>query len=352
MDSLSSSEAQSAIFPTAYSVLSMDALRERVLIHYELDNPVTCKLHIHGFSDHYLVQTSEKKWMLRIYQAPRTPGSTSRTTSDILYEVDLLQHLQKKGIAVSVPVARKDGTFCQCLQAAEGPRHAVLFTYLEGEELSPPGMNEARSKLYGRAIAEMHNAGEDFISSNDRISLDTDFLIDTALKSLQPVLEQQKETWMYLVEIAQRVKKRIHLLAGQGLEFGVCHGDAQGGNAFIDRKNTITFFDFDMCGPGWRAYELSVFRWAAALGKSRLGWSNEKIEQIWAAYIKGYQERRTLHEIDKEAIPLFVIARHFWFLGANAANWDYWSWKRVNADFFGRELEFLQEWIKDNVEVI
>jgi Ser/Thr protein kinase RdoA (MazF antagonist) len=286
--SLSSSpEMQTSLFPTAYSILSMNALQENVLTHYALGNPVTCRLLLHGFSDHYLIQTPEGRCVLRVYQAPRAMGRSWRTASEILYGVDLSLHLKRKGIAVSVPLARKDGTFLQSLQAAEGERYAVLFTYVEGEELSPASMDEAKSVFYGSGVAEMHNAADDFICSHPRLPLDMTLLVDTSLNAIEPVLEQQKEKWAYLVQLAQFVKERIDLFSHQGLEVGVCHGDAQGGNACMDVENKVTFFDFDNCGYGWRAYELAVFYWAAALGKSRLGKSDEEIERMWTAYLKG-----------------------------------------------------------------
>jgi Ser/Thr protein kinase RdoA (MazF antagonist) len=155
---LSSSLTNGVTYPLARS------LQENVLTHYALGNPVTCRLLIHGFADHYLIQTPEGRFVLRVYQAPRATGHSWRTASEIRYEVDLSLHLKRKGIAVSVPIARKDGTFLQSLQAAEGERYAVLFTYLEGEELSPASMDEAKSLFYGSAVAEMHNAADDFMA--------------------------------------------------------------------------------------------------------------------------------------------------------------------------------------------
>ena len=42
------------------------------------------------------------------------------------------------------------------------------------------------------------------------------------------------------------------------LQPGFCHGDASGGNAHISGR-TITFFDFDCCGCGFRAYDVAVY---------------------------------------------------------------------------------------------
>lgn len=112
----------------------------------------------------------------------------------------------------------------------------------------------------------------------------------------------------------------------------------------IASEQTLTFFDFDVCGQGWRAYDLAVFYWGAAMGKSRLGWSDEQVERLWEAYLEGYLERRSLGESDLQAIPLFMVLRHFWFLGVQTANWDYWGLNEVNDQALDQELSFLRAW--------
>jgi Ser/Thr protein kinase RdoA (MazF antagonist) len=140
------------------------------------------------------------------------------------------------------------------------------------------------------------------------------------------------------------LKEHIAGLPAQALDSGVCHGDAQGGNAAISEEKILTFFDFDVCGHGWRAYDLALFYWGVALGKSRLGWNDEQVERLWTAYLTGYLERRSLSDLDLQAVPLFVAVRHIWFLGLHTANWGYWGWSAVDDRFFDRELTFLRAW--------
>ncbi|WP_429842749.1 hypothetical protein [Brevibacillus sp. FIR094] len=41
----------------------------------------------------------------------------------------------------------------------------------------------------------------------------------------------------------------------------MCHGDLQGNfNTNFCDDNTYTHFDFDLCGYGWRAYDLAAFK--------------------------------------------------------------------------------------------
>ncbi|GHO48346.1 phosphotransferase [Ktedonospora formicarum] len=337
-------ENASTLFPVIQSLLSPQALITEVLSNYDIGNLVECKLLSHNLNDTYLVSTNNYQYILRVSQAPRPAGRTWRSVSDILYELDLLLHLKRKGASVAVPLARRDGTLFGTVNAPEGQRVVVLFTYASGEPLAPPKQTPLLSALYGRTVAEIHEITDDFVSAHSRFHLDLAFLLDTPLQTIQPLLTHRANDWNDLLQLANLLKERIARLPIQRLDQGTCHGDAQGGNAVLSVGKMLTFFDFDVSGSGWRAYDLAVFYWGMTLGKSRLGWDNEQVERLWTAYLEGYLERRNLSGPDLQAIPLFVMLRHFWFLGLHTANWDYWGWEEINDRFFDRELVFLREW--------
>jgi Ser/Thr protein kinase RdoA (MazF antagonist) len=96
------------------------------------------------------------------------------------------------------------------------------------------------------------------------------------------------------------------------LQAGFCHGDLHGGNAHRDQAQTQTFFNFDACGMGWRAYDIAVFRWSARLRR--------KEQERWEAFLRGYTEERSLRTLDIQAVPFFVAIRHVWLLGIHTSN--------------------------------
>ena len=104
----------------------------------------------------------------------------------------------------------------------------------------------------------------------------------------------------------------------------------------ITDAGDAAFFDFDDGGPGYLAYDLSVFLWA----KVSFG---RKLHAMWDAFVDGYQSVRPITATDFEAAHVFVIIRHIWLMGeycqprarigvANPVNW------------IARELEFLKSW--------
>src|SRR5207253_3151224 len=105
------------------------------------------------------------------------------------------------------------------------------------------------------------------------------------------------------------LRGRFACLPIEALEMGICHGDLHGGNACLGPDGRLTFFDFDCCGVGYRAYEVAVFRWAAEFFHP-----DQKGEARWGAFLRAYTARRTLAELDLAAVPLFVAARQFWLM--------------------------------------
>jgi Ser/Thr protein kinase RdoA (MazF antagonist) len=106
-------------------------------------------------------------------------------------------------------------------------------------------------------------------------------------------------------KLVYRIYEKFDALPLSKLERGFCHGDFHRGNGHIDDDGTITFFDFDCCGIGWRAYDIAVFRWGARLIK--------KEQELWQPFISGYKDNRVINEFDENASKLFIGLRHIGF---------------------------------------
>jgi len=241
--------------------------------------------------------------------------------------------LARQGITVSTPVPPRDGTFLRELAAPEGPRSAVLFTYAPGRETYT---EEGITQRYGRAVAAVHGATDDFSTPHQRFSLDLDHLLNQPLAAIRPFLRHRPDDWRYLEQLGERLRERAEALPLECLETGFCHGDFHGGNAHVDGE-TITFFDFDCCGHGYRAYDVAVFRWEAANSRKRA-------EAYWTEFLEGYTAVRPLGELDLAAVPLFVALRHVWWVGLHCGNVRDWGIGRRDDRFFDRQLRFLKRW--------
>ena len=129
-----------------HHVLSPTALVDVICRHYPIPAPVDLHLYI-GVNDTYTVTTPRSRYILRIYQAGW------RSVADVYYELDLLTHLERAGISVATLIAGANGARLTVLHAPEGPRSAVLFTYVDGTE---PQETEPECTQMGQALATIH----------------------------------------------------------------------------------------------------------------------------------------------------------------------------------------------------
>lgn len=318
------------IFPVTHSTLSVQALVNEVLSKYVLEPPVECHFFTTGLNDTYLVKTKNDKYILRAYR------TGWRSLEEIHYELELLHHLDLQGIPVSVPVAQKDGNLVETIQAPEGVRHLVLFTYAPGKPPNYETDEETTSYLYGKAVAKIHNAADSFQSKHERFKIDLEHLLDKPLQAAWPFLKHRPDDWNYLTGVVEKLRAHVEDLPLDKLETGVCHGDFNGWNVHVDEKNTFTFFDFDCCGLGWRAYDLAVFRWDAR--------SSNKAQERWASFLRGYREERSINEIDLGATPYFVAIRQVWLTGLHTGNAYDWGCNWLDDGYFDRTLEFFKKW--------
>jgi len=207
----------------------------------------------------------------------------------------------------------------------------VLFTYAQGNNLNFENNVIQQAEIYALSMAAMHNALDNFSTSQQRFKLDIQYLIDHPLKTIQPFLSHRPDDWRYLQQLSRYIKNQYEIYSIDSLTQGYCHGDLNGENAHL-HNNTLTLFDFDCCGAGNQAYDLAVFRWGTRLHK--------KEKQLWPAFIAAYQTERKLNPTDLQAISLFIGVRHIWHIGLHILltvdRGQHW----INDQYFDRQMFF------------
>ena len=297
-------------FPVAASVLSAQALAGEVLSRYPLAEPVRCHFLQKGLNDTYSVHTGSGRFYLRVYR------HGWRSEQEVEAEIGLLNHLDSDGQAVSVPVAKRDGSFLTALDAPEGTRYAVLFTEAPGKR---PTFDLATCEQFGVIVANLHASMDHMPEDSRRSPLNFAHLVDEPLSYIEPMLSQRRREAHDLSNVAAALTATIDdLLPTTGPEFGGCHGDHQGGNVHQDADGRMVVFDFDCAGRGWRAYDLAVFRWQAEgpAGLNHTG--NDGASAQWKAFLGGYAQVRSLTGAEIEATRLFVPIRRIWWMGMHA----------------------------------
>jgi Ser/Thr protein kinase RdoA (MazF antagonist) len=326
--------------------LTPEALLAEVIAHYDLVPPVASARIYNGFHEIYRIDTGRGPLILKLFRAG------SRTLVDLQCEIDVLLHLGRKGVSVVHPVASRDGRFARSLlmqageKQPEGERHAVLFTYALGGAVT--SFDEARCRLYGRALAGIHTATDDFAGAPVRWNLEQ--LLDLPLRALEPLLDDRPEDRRTLQEFARRLRERLAALPEDAHGWGFCHGDFRAANSHLDEATgELTTFDFEGGGIGYRDYDFATFWYFLTGGRTR-----EEQERLAAALMDGYGELRAFSAAQREAVSLFVPVRPFRIMGnivqSVHRNWDLEPWKPPQVPglpspaFFDQMLQFLRDW--------
>ncbi|HKX08095.1 MAG TPA: phosphotransferase [Stellaceae bacterium] len=315
-----------APLPVTYSTLSTEALAAWLEAGYEIGAVAACRFLHRGLNDSYLVETARGRYVLRVYRVDW------RTADEIAYEMAVLEHLGRKRVPVALPVRRRDGAVVDWVSAPEGSRAAVLLTHAPGRE--PDGSDED-CRRYGRAVAAVHAATDDFDTGHVRFGLDLDHLLMEPMAAIRPFLRHRPADLDTVETIVATLARRIAALPAREVDRGFCHGDFHGDNAHID-GDTVTMFDFDCGGPSWRAYDIAVFRWR---------WGDDEAgDRRWAAFLEGYRALRPIGAMDLAAVPLFVAARAIWLRGLHATNTADWGRSWLNDAYWDRFMKGLREW--------
>jgi Ser/Thr protein kinase RdoA (MazF antagonist) len=279
---------------TAHSIPSIDRIR-RLLQHYDLGDNVEGALFIQGVNDTYVLSTPTQRFALKVYRA------YWRSHEAVMHELAAIQHLAARDIPVARPIARNDGKLISNLRAPEGLRQSVLSPWASG--CAPKYSDPNHALQFGRTVARMHIAGDDFHCYGARPRMDMNCLFRRPVETIKGQLTGQPLVASRLERLAERIEARISRVEAKIPDWGFCHGDIYANNARIDGDHLV-LFDFDFCGQGWRVFDLATYRWQARLKGPE--------QAAWTAFLEGYLSVRRGAAASLEFVELFMLLRHLW----------------------------------------
>jgi Ser/Thr protein kinase RdoA (MazF antagonist) len=303
----------------ARSFIAADALSEIIAAEYDLNGPVTCKLFSKMLrtqdNDHYLVATGQgKQYVARIYQLGTR---LKRQESDYLYELDWLHFLKQQGLPISYPIRRADGGFLGTVHAPEGLRYFALFSLATGRPLP---LTEDRLFTLGREMAKIHLASNEYDKKFARRELDLEFLVDRPVERIKKYWDEDEERFedleLLLISAAEAKEEILELIYNDEYTddaWGPIGGDFHVSSVFFDENENPTFFNFDWCGYGWRAYDLAVFLHNTDL-------IHQDSPDFSEAFFAGYYAERPLSGNEHRAIAPFLTIRRIWLTGLFTMN--------------------------------
>lgn len=292
------------------SFIAGDALAELITQEYEFDAPVQCRLFSKMLrtqdNDHYKVWVGDRKYALRVYQE----GShLQRQESDYEYELAWLDFLREQGLPVSYPIRRRDGRFLNKIEAPEGTRYYALFSFAEGKPMNL--RNEEQLYALGATMAKIHVVSNSFQTEHKRHEMNLEFLVDRPVARLQRIWgnrpERRQDLDLLVTSAAEAKEEILEIIRNPYYtedSWGPIGGDFHSNNTFFQGDDTLTFFNFDLCGPGWRAYDIAAFLQNTDL----LNISQDLTE----AFFAGYYSQRPLSDNEHAAISPLLTIRRVW----------------------------------------
>ena len=290
------------------SFIAADSLAEVINEEYEFSPPVTCKLFSKLLrtqdNDHYLVKVGGQSYVARVYQLGK---HLERTESDYLYELDWLNFLHQEALPVSYPIPRRDGTFLGQLNAPEGPRYYALFTFAQGKPMDLKSQDELFA--FGANMAMIHKVSNRFQSPHARQPMDLAFLVDRPVERLTRFWEHSRAEDLDIILMSAREAREEILALLRNEEhtedsWGPIGGDFHNASTYFTNHSSPVFFNFDWCGPGWRAYDIAAF-----LQNTNL---MHEPEEYAEAFFGGYYSVRPLSNNEHHAISPFLTIRRIW----------------------------------------
>jgi Ser/Thr protein kinase RdoA (MazF antagonist) len=320
-------------FSSINSTLEPKQLGKLIQQKYGLSDKTECNIFRLAMNHLYIVHDGEKKFVFRVYTF------NWRTKSEIEEELRLLLHLKETDRQVAFPIADKFEEYIQEIDASEGKRCGVLFSYAKGVKTAK--FSHETSFLIGQALAKVHQSTENF--ELNRISYNVKNLLTDPVLRTKKFFKNNSET-DFLEKLSAFLTLKFSDINTKEMRLGSVHLDVWFDNLHIDNEKEITFFDFDFCGNGYLCFDISYFLFQ--LLATNL---NEEEYQIKAkSFLKGYETVTEISSEEKKFLPYACLAIMTYYISVQCDRFEYWTNIFLNEDHLKRMVGNLKRWIAYN----
>lgn len=228
------------------------------------------------------------------------------TAPSIASELQWMTALRREsGVEAPEVVSAKDGSLVQILSAPDldEPRHAVMFTFLEGTEPSDATLVEGFKRL-GEITARMHLHARSWRRPADFVRHRWDcetILGDRPLWGCwQTGMGVGDGALRILGRLVAVVERRMAKLGKDRERYGLIHADMRLANLLVEGGRTKVI-DFDDCGFTWYIYDLAT----------ALSFLEERpiVPDLVASWLTGYRKVAVLPQDIENEIPTFIMLR-------------------------------------------
>ena len=320
--------------PASSSTISTTFLESVIDKKYSLVRYSKCEIIRLGINHTYLINVGKEKLILRVYV------KEWRSQQEIQAELELLLFLKENNISVSYPIPDKNGKYIQPINAIEGERHAVLFSFAEGETIRNP--SEEIYFSLGEMMAKIHQVT--IHKTIPRKTYNAQTLVGWADQTLQDFFSEPSEELNYVDRALKIISKKFNEVDSIFLRQGVVHLDIWSDNFKIKNSRDITLFDFDNCGNGWLFLDLAYTIMIMFKDEPDKEIFKKKLERFY----NGYGSITSITDQEKELIPYGGLAIWLYYSGIHAQRFDDFSNQFFSKKFLKAWLGVVDKWMNFN----
>jgi Ser/Thr protein kinase RdoA (MazF antagonist) len=320
-------------FPVLDSILAIQDIAQFVGEHYQLPT-AQGKILRTGINHSYLITSKEDKFVFRVY------SYQWRSSAEILEEIRLINQLKAAGMSVSYPILDKQKQYIQEINAPEGLRYGVLFSFAEGKKIR--NLTVEHSHQIGVQMARMHQATAD--QSIDRVTYDANALTQIPYQRAKAHFAESLEEMQFVKQAGKAIKLLFDKCDADKLRSGVVHLDMWYDNMHVDESAHVTLFDFDFCGNGWLLLDVAY----AVMQIFHTEPDKEKFEAKLKHFYAGYEQLIPLSPEEKALLPMAGLSIWIFYLGVQSQRHDNWSNIFLSENYLKRYLDMVKSWLSYN----
>jgi homoserine kinase type II len=249
-------------------------------------------------NSNYMLTTDQGNFILTLYEK-------RVNAKDLPFFLGLMEHLSEKGMSCPLPIKMKNGESLGLL----ANRPTAIISFLDGFEIKRPLPKHCFE--VGKALAEMHLAGEGFALTRRN---------GLTLEDWRPLFEKSADR-------ADEVQPGLRKFIETELDFleanwpkslpqGVIHADLFTDNVFFLRDELSGIIDFYFACNDLLAYDLvtCINAWCF-----EPDWAFNTTKAL--ALVKGYESVRPLSEDEFRAIPVLSRGSALRFMLTRLYDW-------------------------------
>jgi Ser/Thr protein kinase RdoA (MazF antagonist) len=298
-------------FPVSNSNLSAPHLAIFLQQKYSLGTDTKCRIIRAGINDTYAVTGDSGRYVFRVYSL------NWRSEQEIKEEIRLLNMLKEQGISVSYPIADAQGEYIQLMNAPEGDRYAILYSYAPGEKLH--NYDTAMHCKVGQFMARFHQVTNG--QSIERVAYTPEVLLVDSLRQIETFVPADTDEMKFMQQAQQYLLDVLSSADISQLRKGIVHMDMWFDNMNIDKDGTITVFDFDFSGNGWLCMDVAYYLMQLQI----LEPIPEQYQAKKQAFLEGYESITPLTDEEKRLLPALGVCEYFFYLGVQCQRFDNYS---------------------------